>query len=257
MNLGIMSASNEIVLSTDADCAVRPGWVWSHVTAFGDDIGICGGVTRIATESGSLFDIFQNSDLVSKLGVVMGCAGLGIPLTVMGNNISFRRSAYVELGGFEKIAPSIVEDMALMNAIKNTAGLNVGWSRGEDGVVESTPEDRFGDLVEQRRRWIHEIGDLSAVGKFMISVESVMLVNFIIALVLAAFGSFLPIVIAAAVWIAGIGSIIAATPASKTADVLSVPGMLVFQMVYGAVLGARTLVGGRNVVWKGRSYGGE
>jgi len=255
MNLGIMSASHEIVLSTDADCAVKPGWVWSHVTALDERTGIAGGVTRISTESGSLFDRLQNSDLVSKLGVVMGCAGLGIPLTVMGNNISFRRSAYIELGGFRKIAPSIVEDMALMNAIRMQAGYNVGWARGDDGVVVSTPEERFTDLVEQRRRWIHEIGDLSMIGKLMISVESIMLAAFFVSVVLAVLGNPLPLVMAGCVWMAGIASIIASTPSSRFSDVLAVPGMLLFQMVYGIVLGIRTLVGGKDVVWKGRVYG--
>ena len=254
LNLGIMSAKGDIVMVTDADIAVRPGWVKSHVAAFDKRVGITGGMTRVET-TGGLFPWLQNSDLVVKLAAVMGAAGLGIPITVMGNNIAFRRAVYLELGGFKKLRPSIVEDMALMNAIKNEAGYKVGWARGEDGVVVSTPEPTFGSLVHQRRRWVHEIRDFAAVGKFLLGMESMMGVCLVVALYVALHGSLWPLLIVLAAWNTGLAILLKSTPASRWSDVLSIPFMMLFQLVYGVALAYRTVFGAKTVVWKGRIYG--
>lgn len=254
LNHGIMSARGDIVLVTDADIAVRPGWAKSHVAAFEDRVGITGGLTRVET-AGGLFNWLQNSDLVVKLAAVMGSAGLGIPITVMGNNIAFRRAVYLELGGFDKLRPSIVEDMALMNAVKNEAGYKVGWARGEDGVAVSTPEPTFASLMGQRRRWVHEIHDFSGFGKFLISVESIMGVCLAAGLVLAFLSSPWPLVTIFAAWNIGLAILLKSTPASTWSDVASIPFMMVFQLVYGIALLHRTLFGAKTVVWKGRTYG--
>ena len=127
LNLGIRESTGEFVLVTDADIVVRPGWIKGHLSAYHDNIGIAGSTTRVDVSSGKLFDRLQCCELISKHAVAMGCAGLGFPLSLMGNNISFRREAYDLVGGFMKMNHSVVEDMALMNFIVRRTKYTLGW----------------------------------------------------------------------------------------------------------------------------------
>ncbi len=254
LDMGIRHAKGTLILVTDADIAVRPGWIKAHVAAYDDTIGIAGGITRIDTSSGRGFDNLINLDQVSKLSVAMGCAGLGVPLTVMGNNLSFRREAYIACGGFEGFTPSIVEDMALMNAIIHDTDYTLGWVAGDEGVVESTPEDSLDAFLNQRRRWVHELGDLSFIGKLMIGIEAVMAVVFVVMLSISLFvpHQFIAVCV---VWNFAYMLLLKALPGSKRRDSAWILPMLLFQLYYSAVFVLKGFGENKNVVWKGRVYG--
>ena len=253
LNLGIEHTKGEIVLVTDADCAIPPGWIKSHIKAYDEKIGIVGGITKISTEYGRLFDKLQNCDQVSKLAVAMGCAGLGLPITVMGNNFSFRRNVYKACGGFKKIKPSIVEDMVLMNAITHDTGYRLGWARGENSVAVTAPERSFRTFIQQRVRWVHEMGDLSWIGKLMIGIESLMTVVFGMSLIIAIW-NFWPVAVCTGAWFFGYVLTMLPTPGTGWKDYPAIPGMIVFQMFYGIVLGIHSISGQKKVIWKGRLY---
>ena len=44
------------------------------------------------------------------------------------------------------------------------------------------------------------------------------------------------------------------TPGTEWKDYPAIPGMIVFQMFYGIVLGIHSITGQKKVIWKGRSY---
>lgn len=252
LNLGIRESTGEIILGVDADIEVRPGWVNAHVGAYHEGVGVVGGTTRIVPMEGGLFAKLQACDLIAKISVAMGCAGLGMPLTIMGNNISFRSEAYASFGGFERMKPRIVEDLALMNAITKGAGYRLGWASGKDGVADSTPETKLSTFIEQRRRWLNEVGDMSLIGRLMLGYEIVMNIVFILALFLIPF-SLKPVVIAAVCWLGGYGIILAANPGATVRDFLLVPGMMLFQIYYGLIIMYRNLFV-KKIIWKGREY---
>ncbi len=252
LSLGIRESTGEIILGVDADIAVRPGWVKAHVAAYHAGVGVAGGTTRVVAPEGGLFAKLQACDLTAKISVALGCAGLGVPLTIMGNNISFRREAYASFGGFERMKPRIVEDLALMNAITRGAGYRLGWAAGLDGVADSTPETKFGIFIEQRRRWLNEVGDMSLIGRLMLGYEIVMNLVFVLALFLIPV-SPIPALIAAVCWLGGYGLILSANPGATLRDFLLVPGMMLFQIYYGIIIVYRNLFG-KKIIWKGREY---
>ncbi|HUT63897.1 MAG TPA: glycosyltransferase [Anaerolineae bacterium] len=256
LDLGIRHARGEIVIVTDADCTVRPGWIGGHISAFRGNTGIVGGITKISTDSGGLFSWLQNCDQVSKLAVAMGCAGLGFPVTLMGNNFSFRRKVYESLGGFRKLKPSIVEDMALMNAVIRGTEYRLSWAHDMDSVAVSEPVFSFDTFIEQHLRWIHELRDLSITGKMMIGVEMLMTSIFWISLILALWNPS-PLVLCTFSWVLAYFFIMTPTPGTGKKDMLTIPAMLLFQMYYSSILGFHALFKERKVTWKGRLYGKE
>jgi 1,2-diacylglycerol 3-beta-glucosyltransferase len=254
LNLGINKSGGEILLLTDADIEVQPGWIKGHLTAYNEKIGIVGGTTRIDVSSGKIFDNLQNSDLTSKHAVAMGCAGLGFPLTIMGNNISFRRDAYETVGGLKGINRSIVEDMALMNAIIKRTKYTLAWIADSRGVVTSLPEKNFDTFIHQRLRWVHEVTDLSFIGKFMITMESLMVVSFFISIGLF-YWSKTAFAVNAAAWVIGYIIMLFPTPGRRINEFIYIPGMLIFQISYSIVAGWRKIFGEKKILWKGRFYG--
>jgi 1,2-diacylglycerol 3-beta-glucosyltransferase len=253
LNMGIRESSGEIVLGVDADMKVRPGWVKAHVAAYRGNVGVAGGTSRIDPASKGLFARLQAADLIHKISIAMGCAGLGYPVTIMGNNISFRRDAFDAVGGFQKMKPRIVEDMALMNEITRKGGRRLGWTAGPDGVADSVPERDFRTFVEQRRRWFDEAGDLSVAGKLTIVIEAGMALVFAVSLVLS-MHTLVPVITAAVSWGIGCVLILAANPGTESVDFLFIPGMVGFQLFYTFAILYRNLFGDGKVVWKGREY---
>ena len=253
LDCGIRNSAGDIILTTDADCAAYPDWVLKHVAAYRDTTGIVGGITGISTESGNAMDHLQNCDQVSKLAVAMGCAGTGLPLTVMGNNMSFKREAYEACGGFEKIGPSLVEDVDLMYSIVRHTNYRLGWIHSIKPLVLSTPSENFTLLVGQRQRMLHISGKIPLIGKMLLGMESVMLWHFILAL-LVIFNEPAAFCLIAPAWITGWYIVVFPVSGKKMRDFVLIPGMLVFQITYGIALSYRLLTGGKRIFWKGRYY---
>ena len=253
--MGIREATGEIVMITDADIAVEPGWVYGHLRAFGDDIGMVGSTTRVDTSSGRIFHKLQNCELINMLAVAMGFAGLGLPFTVMGNNTSFRMQAYRDVGGYEAMRASVVEDMALMNAIVTGTPLKIGWATDPGAVATSMPERDFTTLINQRRRWLIAISGLFRSGKFAVVTEMLMVLSLIAAVAVLPWQPRAFIGVTAA-WCAGSGLIISASQGYRRGDMIRVPGTLLFRVGSSAVLVARKFFGAKQIVWKDRVYDG-
>ena len=256
LNYGIRESHGEIVLVTDADCTVLPGWVKGHCAAYGNPaIGITGGVTTVSEEYRSLFARIQGAELVSKLGIAMGSAGLGLPQTIMGNNVSFRRDAYEKCGGFRAIGSTIVEDMMLMNAVIKRTEYRLGWAGTSGSVVRTRPDSTFRSIIQQRLRWLTELKNFSSFGKLCIAGEIMMEIMFIISLIVAYGNHLLPVLVGSA-WLAGYCTIFITVPGSRLVDFFLVPCVIILESMYGYMLMFRIITGNTAVRWRGRVYEG-
>jgi len=113
----IKEATGEIILTTDADCEVKPGWAKTICSHYFDDVALVTGITT--QTAANWFHGMQAIDFVYLLTAGAGTTNLKIPISCIGNNMSYRKSAYDEVGGYEKLPHSVTEDFTLMNAIYN------------------------------------------------------------------------------------------------------------------------------------------
>jgi 1,2-diacylglycerol 3-beta-glucosyltransferase len=148
---GINASRGEILMFTDADCTVPPGWVSHTVAAFEEGIGIVGGFTLL--EHGTWFQTIQSLDWTHLFGVAGAMAGYGSPLTVIGNNLSVRRSAYDATGGFENIPFSVTEDYALVQAIVTRTDYRAAFPMQAATQVSSKACTTVRQLFRQKQRW--------------------------------------------------------------------------------------------------------
>jgi cellulose synthase/poly-beta-1,6-N-acetylglucosamine synthase-like glycosyltransferase len=147
----IKEATGEIILTTDADCEVKPLWAKTVCSHYFDDVAIVTGVTTQLADN--WFGGMQAIDFVYLLTAGAGTTNLNFPISCIGNNMSYRKSAYDEVGGYEKLPHSVTEDFTLMNAIYNLKKYKVIFPVESESLVTSVPCRSFKSLLRQKKRW--------------------------------------------------------------------------------------------------------
>ncbi len=144
-------ARGEIILTTDADCTVSPTWAKTLASYFINEVGFVGGFTT--QKSDNAFAGMQAIDFIYLLTVAAGAQNLGKPLSCIGNNMAYRKSAYNEVGGYEKLKFSVTEDFNLLMAISKTKNCKIIYPLDEGTLVTSKPCADWKTLFWQKKRW--------------------------------------------------------------------------------------------------------
>jgi len=147
----IKIARGEIILTTDADCIVSPTWAKTLVSYYQNDVGFVGGFTT--QQDYNVFAGMQAIDFIFLLTVNAGALNLGKPLGCIGNNMSYRKSAYEEVGGYENIPFSVTEDFNLLMAIHKLKKYKILYPLDAGALVVSKPCPDWQALYWQKKRW--------------------------------------------------------------------------------------------------------
>ncbi len=177
-------SKGEIIFVTDADCTVPVQWIKQMVPYFDEHVGIVAGFTLIKplSQTYSLFDKIQAIDWLYLLTVASGAAGLGIPLSCVGNNFAFRKQAYSDVGGYEGVGYSLTEDFALLNSIRCKTNWQIRFPLLPDALVVTQPMASVFGFIRQRKRWATGAFKVHPLGKFMIILGLLTFVSLIVGL---------------------------------------------------------------------------
>lgn len=151
LDTAIKQSSGEIIIGTDADCKVNKYWVEEVVKYYDKDTAMVCGVTFI-NSSKSLFHKIQAIDWIYLQTLASASSGINMTLSCIGNNLSFRKSVYDELGGYGNIKFSVTEDLALMQEI-HAKGLRIKYPINNESLVETLACKDLDELFKQKRRW--------------------------------------------------------------------------------------------------------
>jgi cellulose synthase/poly-beta-1,6-N-acetylglucosamine synthase-like glycosyltransferase len=165
---GIAVSKGEILMFTDADCIVPKDWVCETVKYFTPETGIVGGYTLL--DSHGPFEEMQTLDWVALFNTAAATAGWNIPLTAIGNNLSIRRTAYEQTGGFEKIPFSVTEDYAIVRAILAKTPFRISFPLNPRTMVKSNPCKTWNQLYRQKQRWGVGGLDVIPLGFFVMAI---------------------------------------------------------------------------------------
>lgn len=250
----IGTSRGEIIFITDADCVVPKNWIKQTSRYFADDVGLVAGFALLQSSNGFLHQM-QYLDWAYLLGVAAGAAGLGIPLTCMGNNFAIRRSAYEQVGGYQGVGFSVTEDFALLDSIRRKTNWRILFPVDPQTVVISRPMKNFRDFLSQRKRWAIGGQSVHWFGKLLIAISFICgficwILIFASHTVLLIF-SFIFLLIMADYWLL--------KSLEKKLDakirMILLPIYRFFFIVYSTIL-LIDLLFDRKVIWKGLRYEG-
>lgn len=141
-----------LLLETDADCRVGPGWITSMVQQFDDETGIVVGFSSV--RDGNLLAKYQALDF---MGIMMTNAGMiehGKAWSGSGQNLAFRRKHFTDIGGFTGDPDqSIGDDFYLVQKIGKLSGVKTRFAWDPPSFATTAAAETIRDFYKQRKRW--------------------------------------------------------------------------------------------------------
>ncbi|MEO8513179.1 MAG: glycosyltransferase [Ignavibacteria bacterium] len=145
--------TGEVIFTTDADIEVNRNWVRRMLDHYDENTGVAAGYSVILPK-GSLFYGLQSADWLYLLSVASGGDGVGVPISCVGNNMSYRKEAYDMIGGYENIKFSITEDFLLLQKIhKDSKYKRTQFPLDDDTKNITLPCSDLTTLFRQKKRW--------------------------------------------------------------------------------------------------------
>ncbi|MBN1696354.1 MAG: glycosyltransferase [Spirochaetales bacterium] len=158
---GIEQARGEILLFTDADSTMSDRWIKTIAGCY-DPEGTIGGVCSFVCLPHKSKDTpvmrFQELDYIALSLLCAGYFGLGYPACNNGNNFSYRKSLFLEVGGFDGIEHvASGDDDLLLEKFATLTDKKIVYCSDPDSIVETAPAPTTKALLNQRSRWASKV----------------------------------------------------------------------------------------------------
>ena len=160
-------SKGDVILTTDADCEPVPDWVYTTASYYEKNVGMVNGFTT--QEAKNSFGGMQALDFIYLLTVASGTINLGYPISCIGNNMSYRKKAYLYIGGYESLPFSVTEDSNLLNAMDRLNKYKIIYPLDVKALVNSVPCKNFKELYRQKKRWAIGGIDVPVRGYFVMA----------------------------------------------------------------------------------------
>lgn len=147
----LKQTKSEIIFTTDADIEVQPSWVRELVNYYDDKTAVVSSFTNIKPIG--LNSGVQSLDWLYLLCIACGSDGVNFPISCVGNNMSYRRTAYDKVGGYENVKFSVTEDFMLLHTIGRKTKMNTKFPVTNSAVNYTLPCATFIELYRQKKRW--------------------------------------------------------------------------------------------------------
>ena len=156
LTLGIEAARGEFILSTDGDCRVKKTWVRGLINCFDEDTGMVIGFSQIG-ERGQARGLRAGWEAVDFLGL-MGCAfgsiGRNHAISASGQNLAYRKAAFAEVGGFERVKHRASgDDVLLLQLLRRLTRWRIVAAPPEVTATVHPFSPSWRALFNQRVRW--------------------------------------------------------------------------------------------------------
>jgi len=101
----------------------------------------------------SVFAGMQSMDFLYLLSVSAGTMNMRKPTSCLGNNMSYRKDVYLEIGGYESLPFSVTEDFKLLMAFQKLGTYKIIYPLDAEGLVTSKSCEDVKSLYWQKKRW--------------------------------------------------------------------------------------------------------
>lgn len=156
---GVAASTGELIVTTDADCVAPDMWLL-HVAAMYEQEQPVMIVAPVAYKANnSLVEVFQQIDFMSMQGITAAAHRLRLGNMSNGANLSFRRSTFAQVGGYEGIQHlASGDDYLLMMKINNLSSKGISYLKSVHATVSTLPQPDWKGFLQQRIRWASKSG---------------------------------------------------------------------------------------------------
>jgi len=153
---GVDASSGDLIITTDADTRLNPGWISSIVGFYERQYPkmIIGPVAYY--EEKSFFERIQSMEFCGLMAATAGSCNMGFPLMCNGANLAFERNAYLETCDSEDdLRYPSGDDLFLMMKIRKKYGAgSVNYIFSDEAVVFTKAKKTLREFFSQRVRWV-------------------------------------------------------------------------------------------------------
>ncbi len=153
LSWGIAQSAGELIVTTDADCELPPGWLAGMAAAWQQGYTFLGAAVRIR-DTGHLLTSFQALDLAGTMLLTGAACSAGHPMLANGANMAFSRALFERVGGYagiDHIASG--DDVLLLQKILKDGHARIGFIPGPAATATTAPQLSWHSLWQQRLRW--------------------------------------------------------------------------------------------------------
>jgi poly-beta-1,6-N-acetyl-D-glucosamine synthase len=150
----ISHANGELLLFTDADCVLPPGWLKTHASHFlkyhKPFLSI--GLVEYAGKKGCL-QRFLELEFQTLIAATFGASGLNRFIMCNGANLAVSASLYNHSTPDTKYDTFSGDDVFLLHAVKKTDKTRITPVLNQENSVKTLPPENFTEFIQQRIRW--------------------------------------------------------------------------------------------------------
>jgi cellulose synthase/poly-beta-1,6-N-acetylglucosamine synthase-like glycosyltransferase len=160
LTLAIAKARGEILMMTDADCRVGPGWIRSMVSYFSADVGLVIGFSQIGSARQKLGwrGVYEAIDFLNLMACIWGSTGRGHAMAASGQNLAYRHEVYSEVGGFSRVMHRASgDDVLLMQMVRTETDWRIAFASDPHSFSKHPRAHSWGSLLQQRSRWASNV----------------------------------------------------------------------------------------------------
>lgn len=250
VDTGIKSATGKLIFLTDADCTVNENWINETLKYFDDNTTMVCGFTIIRHE-GKIFNKLQAIDWLYLLTLASSSAGLKRILSCVGNNLSYTKRSYSNLGGYSNIDYSVTEDFALMRKFSSLNKI-IKFPVNNTCLNYSEPCTNLSELYNQKKRWLRGGVKINLLG-YLVGI-TLYAMNFLLLTGYIFFDIYLYFIIISIKIISELLLLLTSSKKLKLCELLVYfPLYELYLAIYGIIL-PFTFLEGRKIKWKGVEY---
>jgi len=150
---GVTKSSGELLIFTDADCRLKPGWIRSFVSKYLEEkAGMIIGLVDYPQNNG-IFGKFFRFDLLSLVLTGSGLANIGLPTMCNGANLLVQSDLYKKHLKELKSEIASGDDIFMLHAIKKDRSEKISIIKDENSIVLTNPPCNIREFLSQRSRW--------------------------------------------------------------------------------------------------------
>jgi len=154
IEIGIASASGDLIVTTDADCIVSENWL-KTIAAYKEETNAVFIAAPVVMQyKWTLLQTFQSLDFLVLQGITAASVKKRIHNMCNGANLAYERKIFYEVNGFTDIDHiASGDDMLLMQKIAQRYPTKIFYLLSKEAIVTTQSAKTWKEFFSQRIRW--------------------------------------------------------------------------------------------------------